>query len=166
MQSAAQAEGLSLNRYCARKLSAPSDALAGLDDAAQAVEGLSRRFGEQLLAVAVYGSWARGQATDGSDVDVLVVLEDTVPITRKLYRDWDREALSWQGRIVEPHFVHLPLSGSVISGLFAEVAVDGIVLFERSLRLSRYLVTVRREIAEGRIVRRWVHGQPYWSEAA
>jgi hypothetical protein len=50
--------------------------------------------------------------------------------------------------------------------MWAEVAIDGIVLFERGLRLTEHLVRVRRDIAAGRLVRRMVHGQPYWTEVA
>jgi hypothetical protein len=46
------------------------------------------------------------------------------------------------------------------------VAVDGIVLFDRGFTLSRRLSSLRRDIVAGRIVRREVHGQPYWVEAA
>jgi hypothetical protein len=46
------------------------------------------------------------------------------------------------------------------------VAIDGVVIFERGLRLSSYLADVRRTILAGRIVRRSVHGQPYWHEVA
>ena len=54
----------------------------------------------------------------------------------------------------------------VAGGFWAEVAVDGIVLFERDWRLSTHLARVRRAIAERRLVRRLAHGQPYWTEAA
>jgi predicted nucleotidyltransferase len=37
---------------------------------------LERRFGGRLRDVRVFGSVARGQACEGSDVDVLVVLRD------------------------------------------------------------------------------------------
>ena len=35
---------------------------------------LERRFGDRLLDVRLYGSWARGDADDDSDVDVAVVV--------------------------------------------------------------------------------------------
>jgi predicted nucleotidyltransferase len=38
--------------------------------------GLVRIYGEQLDAVYLYGSYARGDNKDGSDLDVLVVLND------------------------------------------------------------------------------------------
>jgi len=53
-----------------------------------------------------------------------------------------------------------------VAGIWAEVALDGLVLFEQGLRLSTRLVQVRREIAAGRIVRRVAHGQPYWTGVA
>ena len=46
------------------------------------VENLYEEFKEQLMAVVVYGSHARGTATLGSDVDLLVVV-------RELPRDWE-----------------------------------------------------------------------------
>ncbi len=45
------------------------------------VQDLHQEFEEQLVAVVVYGSHARGTATPGSDVDLLVVV-------RGLPRDW------------------------------------------------------------------------------
>jgi hypothetical protein len=50
--------------------------------------------------------------------------------------------------------------------VWAEAAIDGIVLFERGMRITEHLIRVRREIAAGRIVRRVAHGQPYWTEVA
>ena len=40
------------------------------------------------------------------------------------------------------------------------------MLFDRDERLPAYLARGRRAIADGRLVRRVVHGQPYWTEAA
>jgi len=104
-----------------------------------------------------------------SDVDLLIVLEEGVPIRRSLYREWDAmdaDPLRWNSHRVEPHFVRLPGREAEPTGLWAEAAVDGVVLFERALRVSQRLVEIRREIAAGRLVRRRCHGHPYWVEAA
>src|SRR2546422_860758 len=82
------------------------------------------------------------------------VLENRLPLGRKLYRLWDESPITWGGRAVEPQFVHLPDAGETVAGIWAEVAVDGIVLFESGLRLSMRLVQVRRDIVSGKIVRR------------
>src|SRR5258706_12653256 len=39
-------------------------------------DALERAFGERLRLVRVFGSWARGQATEQSDVDIAVVIDD------------------------------------------------------------------------------------------
>jgi predicted nucleotidyltransferase len=166
LRRAAAESGLSLNDYCARKLAAPIGNLSSLEGGVRTVDRAAALFGEQLVGIAAFGSWARRQAADGSDVDLLVVVERSVALTRALYRAWDDEAVSWEGRRVEPHFVHLPEEGRVAAGLWAEVALDGIVLFERGLAVSKRLAAVRRDIVAGKIVRKTSHGQPYWAEVA
>jgi hypothetical protein len=162
LRRAAREEGLSLNDYCARKLAAPAGGLTAVRGLGAAVERAARILGEDLVGVAAFGSWARGEAADGSDVDLLIVTDDRVPLGRKLYRLWDQAPILLGGRPVEPQFVHLPGEGRTVAGIWAEVAVDGVVLFERGLRLSTRLVPIRRDIVAGRIRRRVTHGQPYW----
>jgi predicted nucleotidyltransferase len=45
------------------------------------VQNLHQKFKEQLVSVVIYGSYARGTATSGSDIDLLVVV-------RALPGDW------------------------------------------------------------------------------
>jgi HEPN domain-containing protein/predicted nucleotidyltransferase len=161
LRGAAAEAGVSLNDYCVRKLAAPVGDLAALEGASKAVERAASIFGERLIGIAAFGSWARRQAADGSDVDLLVVVEESVALTRELYRAWDASAVTWEGRAVEPHFVHLPEENRVVAGVWAEVALDGIVLFERGLRISMGLSRVRRDIVGGRIARKVSHGQKW-----
>src|SRR5512134_1307647 len=111
LRSAAAESGLSLNDYCVRKLSAPVGNLAALEGGVRTVERAAALFGERLVGIAAFGSWARQQAASASDVDLLVVVEPSVALTRELYRAWDEEPVAWDGRRVEPHFVHLPEEG-------------------------------------------------------
>lgn len=163
LKAAAETAGLSLNEYCARKLAAPGDPPSGPS------EGAIRRavgtFGEHLVGVVAFGSWARDELTESSDVDLLVVLDGSVAITRGLYRDWDAAPLRWDGHAVEPHFAHLPGEEARIMGLWAEVATEGIVLVERHHEVSRFLARTRRHILETPLERRWAGGQPYWVRA-
>jgi UTP:GlnB (protein PII) uridylyltransferase len=94
LRRTAQAAGLSLNEYCVRKLAAPMGNLASVADAAAAVSHAAGLFGEDLLAVAAFGSWSRGDLRSASDVDLLVVLDERIELTRDLYRRWDAEPLS------------------------------------------------------------------------
>lgn len=166
LRAAAREAGVSLNDYCAGKLVLPVGPSAATAPAGAAVARAAGLFGERLLGVVAYGSWARGEAGVESDVDLLVVLDEGVALTRALYREWDAAPLEWAGRPVEAHFVHLPPPAETVAGLWAEVALDGIVLFERGLRVSTRLAAIRRDVASGRIVRREAHGQPYWTRVA
>ena len=161
LRKAARAEGMSLNRYCARRLASP-DAPLG-PPAAAVVRRATSLLGDSLLGVVAFGSWVRGDASSTSDVDILLVAHDSVAISRDLYRQWDDQpALNWNRHQVSPHFVHLPLETDAVSGLWAEVAVDGLVLFEQEHVVSRRLAGVRRRIVEGRVSLRLARGQPYW----
>ncbi len=151
---------ISLNELCTRKLALPGSTPSGPTGAA--VTRAVTVVGDALVGVVAFGSWARREMRDQSDVDVLLVVEDGRDIHRQMYRCWDESPVFWNGHPVEPHFVHLPHRGRRMSGLWAEVAVDGVVLFERELRVSSRLVEFRREIASGRVSRRRIHGQPYW----
>ena len=162
---AARTSGLSLNAYCVRQLAAIGLGVASDEDVISLIVRARAVAGDALLAVVLHGSWARGEATPASDVDALIVVDARIALSRALYRSWDAEPITWRGRPVDPHFVHLAPEAE-ISGLWAEVAVDGIVLFERDWKLSAHLARIRSVIAAGRLVRRFVHGQPYWTETA
>ena len=164
LRGAAAAAGLSLNDFCARKLAAPG--LHPFDPAARAVERAAGEAGSGLVGVVVFGSRSRGEMSERSDIDLLIVVDASVELTRDLYRVWDDDPLVWEGRAVEPHFVRLPDSSAAPSALWLEVAVEGVVLFERGFELSMHLASLRGWIASGAVRRRWSHGQPYWVEAA
>lgn len=162
LRDEAARSGISLNEYCARRLAAQGTT----GPAAEVVRRATELCGERLVGVVAFGSWARDQLTDRSDVDVLIVVDGSAAITRSLYRDWEREPLAWETHPVQAHFARLPEPRTRISGLWAEAAVEGVVLYDRDLKLARRLVEVRRRIVAGEIVRREIHGQPYWVEAA
>ena len=164
LEGAARTAGLSLNEYCVRRL-ATAGLSTGDADAVALVSRAGAVAGDALAGVLLHGSWVRGDATTTSDVDAIVVVEPRVRLNRTLYRTWDEQPVTWQGRRVDPHFVH-PAAADAFSGLWAEAAIDGLVLFDRDGRLSASLARVRRAIAEGRFVRRVVHGQPYWVETS
>jgi len=161
LREAARTADTSLNEFCARKLASPG---GPMDPAAGAiVYRATSVLGDSLVGVVAFGSWARGDDSPASDLDVLMVADGRITITRELYRRWDDgPGLSWDGHEVTPHFVHLPSESEGVSGLWAEVALDGLVLFERELAVSRYLADVRRRILHGELSYRGAGGQPYW----
>jgi predicted nucleotidyltransferase len=166
LRHAAERSAMSLNAYCSRQLALAAGGAIGWAWAAEAVQRATRIAGNGLVGVVLFGSRARGEAHAGSDTDLLVVVDRSVPLNRALYSKWDKAPIVVDGQRVEPHFVRLPEAGRAPLGLWAEVAIDGIVLFCRDLELPSALAAIRRDIADGRIVRKTSHGQPYWVRAA
>ena len=164
----AKAEGLSFNEYCVRRLAEPEplDGMATAVLRGRIVAAARAAHGDQLVGVVVIGSWARGDAGAGSDIDVLLVLDPSVPLTRELYRAWDASAPTVEGPEVDVHFTHPYVPGTLPGAVWCEAAVDGVVWFDRDGRVASALADVRRAIAHGRVVRAVVHGQPYWKEVA
>jgi len=69
LRAAARAGGVSLNEYCVRRLAAGGPGLAADESAAAIVTAAAALLGDSLVAVVVYGSWVRGEATTASDVE-------------------------------------------------------------------------------------------------
>jgi len=164
--ASAATESLSLNEYCVQRLGGSDLCVAGRQHVAAVLASASAVAGTHLLGIIAHGSWVRGEARDSSDVDVMVVVEPSMPLTRDLYRTWDVAAPTWDGRTVDAHFVHPPPQRGRASSVWCELAVEGLLLSDRDGTLSAALVDVRRAIAHGRLVRKTAHGQPYWTEAA
>ena len=73
------------------------------------VEALRTRFGQRLVSVRLFGSYARGDAHEDSDVDCLVLLDEVSPADDRAITDLVGD-LSWQ------------IGGVVISPLIRSVA--------------------------------------------
>lgn len=166
LQRTAREAGVSLNEHCRRSLSASGCGRSVVSPASDVVGRAAAHLGAHLVGVVVYGSYARGEAEASSDIDVLIVADRSLRLTRGLYRRWDEEPVRWEGRPIDPHFAHLPETSDRPSGLWAELAIDGAVVFERGLAVSRALARIRRDILARKMLRRVVHGQPYWTAAS
>ncbi len=167
LKGIASDERLSFNEFCVRRLraAAASSEVPALQK--EVIERADELFGSGVLGLIALGSWVRGDATADSDVDVLVVLDSTVPLTRDLYRRWDAGGpISVSGRALDEHFVSIPAAGATPTALWCEAAVEGLVWLDRSGAIVRHLANVRRAIADGRVRRSSVHGQPYWKGVA
>lgn len=171
LRDRAMGEGFSLNALCVRLLEAglsgrqggSTRAAPGLDPGL--LEAVAREWSGELVGIALFGSAARGDATERSDVDLLVVLERGTRIERSLYDRWDRVLRSRGSRAderVSPQFVALPASPEAAGGVWLETAREGIVLDDRDGRLARSLIALRNLVATGAVTRKKAHGHPYW----
>jgi len=170
----ARSAELSLNKHCRSLLSkkrknssAEESHILGEDRGhshRMSLQKLTARvletWGDNLQGLAIFGSFARGRETDSSDIDLLVVLNRKMTLDRDIYSRWQLHR--FDGREVSPLFVQIPSEKGRIGGLWFEVALDGIVLFDKGLRLNRFLSHVRNLIVDGQVKRRITHGHPYW----
>jgi predicted nucleotidyltransferase len=162
----AAAHQLSLNEYCVRKLAGPESLMIREAAALEVTSRAQVVAGTRLIGLIVHGSWARAETRVASDVDVLIVVDAELALTRDLYREWDEVSLFWDGRAIDAHFLHLPAAPDRAGGVWCEAAIDGIVLSDRDGRIEETLRRIRRAVADGRLVRKHAHGQPYWTVAA
>jgi predicted nucleotidyltransferase len=58
------------------ELAPPADPLQGVRLAGEAASILAEAYGARVREVVLFGSWARSQAHEESDIDLLVVLRD------------------------------------------------------------------------------------------
>jgi predicted nucleotidyltransferase len=162
--------GVSFNQYCVSILNQrghispqPADALQLVTDLQPLVDAVRKELSERVIGVVLFGSLARGQAREHSDIDLLVVLSSDANFDRDLY-----DQLPYRthlGRPVSYNVVRLPGDIRRASSLWFEVAVDGVVLFDLGLALSRTLGALRRLLLEGQFRRRSSYGVGYWERA-
>ena len=156
--------GLSLNEYCRRtlegSLKGAGAAVPGGDPARRRwISACRRLLGDRLLGVVLFGSTATGRRSPGSDIDLLIVVDSSLPLGRRLYEQWDRRT---DEPALSPHFVHLPESLDQAGSLWFEAAIDGISLFDRGQAVALLLGRLRHEMASGLLVRKTAYGHPYW----
>ncbi|GIV84819.1 MAG: hypothetical protein KatS3mg052_1826 [Candidatus Roseilinea sp.] len=129
---------------------------------APVVEALADSLGDDLLAVVLFGSQARGEASEESDWDLLVIARNLPPKT--LTRHFALRALlpeAWRGRI--SLLAKTPQEfESRLPALYLDIALDGIVLFDRQNYITPRLDWLRRQIQTWGLVRRRIGRDLMW----
>lgn len=120
----------------------------------EVVRHLHEQLGEQLIAVALFGSRARGEATGTSDWDLLVVATGLPERPLARYQALKRCLPPyWRGRI--SLLARTPGEfESALPPLFLDIAADGQVLYDPTGYLSGRLQQVRRLIRRLGLIRR------------
>lgn len=110
------------------------------------VDALHLGLGDDLLAVVLFGSRARGEAAPESDWDLLVIARNLPPkaLARHLYLKTVLPE-AWRGRV--SLLAKTPQDFEArLPSLYLDIALDGIVLFDRQDYIGRRLEWVRQQI--------------------
>jgi len=159
IRALAEQEGVSLNEMSVRLIVAGLEANRMLPEQQNKIISKARElYNKGFLGLVLFGSVSRGEAAEGSDVDLLIVLDESIPIRRELYRPWDKAL----GDLISVHIVGMVATPSQAGSLWLECALDGKVLHDPSGRVRRMLAAIRDLITSGKVVRRTTHGQGYW----
>lgn len=128
----------------------------------EVVTALREGLREDLVAVVLFGSHARGEATETSDWDLLVIARQLPgpPLERHFYVK-KLLPVSWRGRVavlgetVEEFESELP-------PLYLDIALDGVVLYDTDKFVSTRLAFVRRLIEQKGLYRRRLGRDLVW----
>jgi predicted nucleotidyltransferase len=156
-------QNVSMNALCSRFI---EDGLrAGDLNQKWMKEIVSAYQDDELLALILFGSQARGEATATSDLDLLLVFSAATKITRSLYRKFESvlESHPDQSR-TSIHCARIPEDVKSVSGFWFEIALDGKVLWKKNDEIDIYLSKVKSAICSGKYVRKMSSGQPYWMQ--
>lgn len=168
LRRGAKEAGLSLNEYCLKILNRgiPSSISPQIPEplweGRPVLRDILRQFEDRLETIVLFGSKARGEAWQDSDVDLLLVLRRGYPLTRACYTEWDQNLSALTDMQISPQFVQFPTQTENVGGLWLEVAIDGRVLWDPAGEVTRVMSRLRNDILSGRWRRRNIHGQGYW----
>lgn len=118
------------------------------------VERLQRSIGKQLEAVILFGSRARGEASDESDWDILVVVHNLPksPIARQ---KWFIKLFgSYLSFPFEFHLLTPDEWYNRISSLTLEIALDGKILYDVEGKTCKFLNKLRERLEKLGLVRK------------
>lgn len=137
------------------------------------LEACRRVYGDRLVALAIFGSWARGEATPVSDLDLLVVA-DPLPAGRmrrvREFRPVEEATAAARGRVwpeagepvrLSPVF-KTPTELVAGSPLYLDMTLWRILLHDRGDLLTGYLTGLAERMRRLGSRRETFKGGVYW----
>lgn len=120
-----------------------------LELAAEASRALVKELGDKIVAVALFGSWARNEASDRSDVDFFVVVKDFKNGNRrfKIYHCL-RSALKRDVTIVDVEDSALFREDLTITPLLLNIAWDSVILYDPSGKLKGLFERIKNAVKD------------------
>ncbi len=171
----ADQSGASLNQFCFEKIKTALTVhpeSSGVSESPSFQKVIVEELfnaGIPLIGVVLFGSAAREEVRDSSDIDLLLVVEKTIVLSRELYRLWDSCLSKLDLKLnpeltskLSPQFVHLPGTPLEAGSLWFESAIEGLILSDTEFRIAKFLSQIRVAILQGKIKRDSTHGHHYW----
>jgi predicted nucleotidyltransferase len=124
-------------------------------------EALGRLLGDRLVSVMLFGSVARGEWDENSDIDVIVVVEGwgDLPVWRRVEelrraKEELEESFEYQEALKAgywPIIQNYPLSveeARRFNRIYLDAVIDGIILYDKDDFLARILQSLRERLEE------------------
>jgi predicted nucleotidyltransferase len=129
---------------------------------AEVVTALKRGLGDNLVAVVIFGSRARGEASETSDWDMLIIARH---LPEKVFKRhlWLKSLLpeDWRGKVAIIAKTPDEFTAS-LPPLFLDIALDGVVLYDPRGYLAEKLTQLRRLIGKHGLRREAVQRDLTW----
>ena len=129
---------------------------------AAVLAALKQGLGDNLVAIVLFGSRARGEADEASDWDLLLIARNLPrkPFQRHLHLKRMLPA-DWRGRVAM--LAKTPEEfESYLTSLFLDIALDGIILHDSEGYMADRLARLRRLIQEQGLQRIRANGDLIW----
>jgi len=131
------------------------------------VEGLLQNFEGKIAAVAMFGSSARGESTDKSDMDFFVVVKDYASSLERrlmLYRAI-HDVVARDVTVIDVDEEDVFRQDLEITSLLLNIAYDGKILYDPEGRLKRLFEKTKEIVAKLGLERRSTKDGKYWWKA-
>ncbi|HEV8309406.1 MAG TPA: nucleotidyltransferase domain-containing protein [Methylomirabilota bacterium] len=134
-------------------------------DLARFVETLAASWGDSLVSVVLFGSWARGTAGPDSDIDLLIVAASLPRSRFERFRLWRATAGEVSSELAHKLSVILLTTeeAKATHPFYLDLTVEGVLLHDRDGFFQEVLDRLGRRLAElGSRRATDPQGHPYW----
>ncbi len=138
------------------------------------VKSLKRVLKKNLISIVLFGSVARGEAGEGSDIDLMVVAREFKPFESRfdIFNEIDKELRSSReyrvlrekqlGRLISP----VPLKLEEIKKnppILLDIVTDGIILYDTDNFMREWITNLKTKLEEKGVKKIFIsEGKWYW----